>query len=254
MPNGGSDCCGTCRYNSVYSERARSARPEQLANIRCQLRDFVPDDPFWTYCANHPHHNTQDARTPVGPVYASDGLYGRVEKLPAPDQEQVRLGLVDLAMRIPQVPEPEYPGETSFSVEIIKHISHLREVRALPAVFRILSFDPFATSADEDFPQNNLALVSQALECLPRLIPDGAAAHLRPWIGYGLDALDTEHYDPAADPCAPLRYHAVRALRDAQSAEELLKQALQDPHPEIRAFALGIGERKRRWPFFRRRS
>jgi len=52
MPNGRSDCCGTCWYNSNNDNEARY-QPEASPAALCTLRNFDIPDPFWTYCANH---------------------------------------------------------------------------------------------------------------------------------------------------------------------------------------------------------
>ncbi|MHA1364428.1 MAG: hypothetical protein ACTSP1_18205 [Candidatus Freyarchaeota archaeon] len=63
MPNGGSDCCATCPFNSVNS--GRSWEPF------CEVRGFPIEDPYWTYCGNHPRRNPLLVRSPRGPVWAA---------------------------------------------------------------------------------------------------------------------------------------------------------------------------------------
>ena len=56
MPNGGSDCCGTCWFNR--QNRGKSGYPrdgEDRDDAYCEIRDAAVENPFWTYCANHPH-------------------------------------------------------------------------------------------------------------------------------------------------------------------------------------------------------
>jgi len=62
MPNGGSDCCGTCPFNKV------SPSGEQYHF--CEIRDFKIEIPYWTYCNNHPRRNPLLLRTPRGPIWA----------------------------------------------------------------------------------------------------------------------------------------------------------------------------------------
>ena len=57
MPNGGSDCCGTCWFNSKNSGEQGYQGSEKEGVVKCTIRNLEIPDPFWTYCANHPHHN-----------------------------------------------------------------------------------------------------------------------------------------------------------------------------------------------------
>lgn len=244
MPNGGSDCCGTCWFNSVNDGTPGYPDKQQFGLIRCEIRDFAPGSAFWTYCANHPHHNPKKIRTPIGPVYVCDAgyPYQRIEKMKAPDSEQIRQQLLQLVEQIPAIPAEEYPSETSFSLEIVKHIQYLNERRSVPLLKRILEFDPFAGPSDTSYGDNNVDLISQTLECLAELDPQNAMTAVSPWITFGIEDTDTDEYDAKKDRAAPLRYHAVRALKsiDSEAVLPLLEQALNDPHAEIRAFAAEI--------------
>ena len=128
MPNGGSDCCGTCWFNrSLGGERGsgnfnrdipgeREIRdlggrggeyvPTVLGGIRghCEIRDLDIPSPFWTYCANHPYHRPNKDRIPIGPVYVhecEDGMDRRKEWQPSPDTEEIRQHLLDI-VRLPE--------------------------------------------------------------------------------------------------------------------------------------------------------
>ena len=47
MPNGGSDCCGTCWFNRTnQGERGTQHRDESVPPY-CEIRDLAIDDPFW---------------------------------------------------------------------------------------------------------------------------------------------------------------------------------------------------------------
>ncbi len=51
MPDGGSDCCGTCVFNrqwGSYHDPELAGRRERFAE--CALRGIRTDNPFWTYC------------------------------------------------------------------------------------------------------------------------------------------------------------------------------------------------------------
>jgi hypothetical protein len=75
MPNGGSDCCGTCWFNSTHEGKAGIFDVPAGAEVRCVIRDLVIENPFWTYCVNHPHHNPDQINLPIGPVYVDAGGY-----------------------------------------------------------------------------------------------------------------------------------------------------------------------------------
>jgi hypothetical protein len=70
MPNGGSDCCGTCPFNGVNRGKA-GYPPEDARDFRCELRGFGIANPFWTYCNNHPRRNPLLIRRPRGPVWST---------------------------------------------------------------------------------------------------------------------------------------------------------------------------------------
>ena len=53
MPNGGSDCCGTCWFNRSLEGKRASANFNREIPSRCEIRDMGIPDPFYTYCANH---------------------------------------------------------------------------------------------------------------------------------------------------------------------------------------------------------
>ena len=242
MPNGGSDCCGTCCFNAVNIAKANGQSEQEKTEPYCTIRHFSPETPFWTYCANHPHHNLNKTPVPVGSVYEDlDDGNGRTVKLPAPDSEEVRVKLLQLLEKISEQPELEYPTPTRFDREVIKHLQAIKESRASEGLIRLLSFDPFVTAGESFFAQNNVGTISHALEALACIDNDESIEHIRPWITAGLKT-STTPYNEKDDQSAPLRYHAVRALRfmSFEKAKDLLETAMQDPHTEINAFANGI--------------
>ena len=56
MPNGGSDCCGTCWFNRSLEGQRGSGNFNRETPSHCEIRDLDIPDPFYTYCANHPCH------------------------------------------------------------------------------------------------------------------------------------------------------------------------------------------------------
>ena len=104
MPNGDSDCCGTCWFNrSLGGERGSANFHREVPN-HCEIRNLDIPDPFYTYCANHPYHRPDRDPTPIGPVYvhrtAVDGG-GREKWQPSPDTEEIRQHLLDI-VRLPR--------------------------------------------------------------------------------------------------------------------------------------------------------
>ena len=64
MPNGGSDCCGTCWFNRRNRGEKGYNRADDIdVEALCEIRDVLIENPFWTYCANHPHRRPQ--RDPI---------------------------------------------------------------------------------------------------------------------------------------------------------------------------------------------
>lgn len=70
MPNGGSDCCGTCAFNGVNLGKVQYP-PEGSSSFFCEIRKFLIEDPFWTFCNNHPRRNPLWSRIPIGPIWAA---------------------------------------------------------------------------------------------------------------------------------------------------------------------------------------
>ena len=243
MPNGGSDCCGTCWFNGVNNGIPGFPEKSEVESIKCEIRDFVPEIPFWTYCANHPHHNMEKITTPIGPVYVcKEDTYGRVEKTKPLDGEDIRKQLVSLIERVPEVPASEYPTPTKFVIEVIKHIAFIKERRAKNGLVRILSFEPFSQQKDDKFSQNNVLVIANAIEALAIIDPLNTFEIIQPWVKFGLPVPNNKEYESHKDRCAPLRYHAVRALKyiESEFADKELYDAVYDPHPEVQLFAKEI--------------
>ena len=110
MPNGGSDCCGTCWFNRSNGGEPGSADFDPAVPSYCEIRDLAIPDPFYTYCANHPHHRANRDPIPIGPVYVHDHGEGsgRVFWQPSPDTEEVRQHLLDI-VRTPEEHRDGYP-------------------------------------------------------------------------------------------------------------------------------------------------
>ena len=91
MPNGGSDCCGTCWFNRSLEGQRGSGNFNRETPSHCEIRDLDIPDPFYTYCANHPCH----------PRHWPIGGGRREEWQPSPDTEEIRQHLLDI-VRLPE--------------------------------------------------------------------------------------------------------------------------------------------------------
>lgn len=102
MPNGGSDCCGTCWFNRSLRGQRGSSNFNHEVPSHCEVRRLDIPDPFSTYCANHPYHRPGRDPIPIGPVYVLDDPLRstRKEWQPSPDTEGIRQHLLDI-VRLP---------------------------------------------------------------------------------------------------------------------------------------------------------
>lgn len=108
MPNGGSDCCGTCWFNRANGGERGSASFRREIPSFCKIRGLPIPDPFYTYCANHPHHRPNRDPIPIGPVYVGDSFGARKFWEPSPDTEEIREHLLEL-VRNPAEHTDGYP-------------------------------------------------------------------------------------------------------------------------------------------------
>ena len=148
MPNGGSDCCGTCWFNRANGGEAGSGNHDRTIPSHCEIRDLVIENPFYTYCSNHPYRIRRRIPVPLGPVYVHvyesverDGVveywHGRKPWRDAPDTEEIRGQLLEL-LENPGNLSDDYPfyGENLLSV-VVDELERLRERRAVPILERI---------------------------------------------------------------------------------------------------------------------
>ncbi|NOZ21909.1 MAG: cellulose biosynthesis cyclic di-GMP-binding regulatory protein BcsB [Planctomycetes bacterium] len=262
MPNGGSDCCGTCWFNTANEGDPDYRKGPPPDEVRCTIRSLEIETPFWTYCANHPHHNPARVEVPIGPVYVTDGYpYTRRVLEQSPDTEEIRAGLLDLLGHMEEVPNAEYPTPTELDEEVIKQLMEFREKRAAPTLRTIIHFDPLAApDGDNPFGQNRVTTVALAVEALVCIEGDSALDEVETALRCGLsrDAVTPDVSggilsrirqwwlrkqanpdDQAEDPMAAIRYHAVLGLKHCGSdrARILLREATNDPHPEVAMLA-----------------
>lgn len=168
MPNGGSDCCGTCWFNSRNQrEAARTAAPAV-----CTIRNLVVASPFYTYCANHPHRRPDRDAIPIGPVYTGDHTGLRTLWQQSPDTEEVRQHLLDLLDAIAEPPATEYPMGIYTDEVVVWQLGEFREPRAVNGLRSVLAFDPSAAEAGP-FGRTRAYLVHIAREALLKITGDG---------------------------------------------------------------------------------
>ena len=108
MPNGGSDCCGTCWFNRSNGGERGSINFNRNIPSFCEIRSLAVSNPFYTYCANHPHHRPNRDPIPIGPVYVHGKSQARELWQPSPDTEQIRQHLLEI-MREPAEHSDGYP-------------------------------------------------------------------------------------------------------------------------------------------------
>ena len=141
MPNGGSDCCGTCWFNRKNrGERGYSELRDTDEEPFCQIRDVAVEDAFYTYCANHPHRRPKRDAIPIGPILRNvgDGSNARYEWIQSPDSEEIRLHLLELLDGFFQhVSESRYPIGPDVGQAVVRQLGEFREKRAGKAIQRI---------------------------------------------------------------------------------------------------------------------
>ena len=135
MPNGGSDCCGTCWFNRANrGEAGHQHNYDQAEAPYCEIRDVAIENPFYTYCANHPHRRPERDPIPIGPITrnTSGGVRNDREVWkPSPDSEEVRQHLLGLLENFMQhVLENQYPIGPDVGEVVVRQLGEFRERRA----------------------------------------------------------------------------------------------------------------------------
>ena len=141
MPNGGSDCCGTCWFNRKNEGEAGYDHVDSSVAAYCEIRDLPIDDPFYTYCANHPRRIPSKLPVPIGPVFTGDHTGCREVWRPALDNEDVRKGLLDLLAGLGYDDRDEYPIGVRLGEVILDQLVALNEQRAIPELRRLAGLD-----------------------------------------------------------------------------------------------------------------
>jgi len=167
MPNGGSDCCGTCWFNAWSTGQVGHNYDRTIAPY-CTIRNLPIKSPFYTYCANHPHRSRERDPIPIGPVYTGDSEGHREFWQPSPDTEEVRLHLLDLIAAMTEQPATEYPIGIYRDEVIVWQLGEFHEERAVPELQRIANFDANASETGP-FGRSRQALVAIARDALTKV-------------------------------------------------------------------------------------
>jgi len=179
MPNGGTDCCGTCWFNRSLEGRRGSRNFNRDIPSHCEIRGLDIPKPFYTYCANHPYHRPRRDETPIGPVFVYRGAMPmepaaeqedssspkseRVRWRDSPDTEEIRQHLLDLVC-LPGTWIDEgyhfytHPSPTAALLQLLEW----RDERLLPALEE-LSQHPQMQGGRAKF-EETLRLVRERLE------------------------------------------------------------------------------------------
>lgn len=142
MPNGGSDCCGTCWFNAKNKDEVGYGHSKDPEPAYCLIRELSgAENPFYTYCGNHPHRRLERDPIPIGPVYTGDDMGRREIWQPSPDAEEIRLHLIELLRTTAAVSVEEYPLGNSLTELVVWQLGELREERAVEELRRIAGLD-----------------------------------------------------------------------------------------------------------------
>ena len=137
MPNGGSDCCGTCWFNAKNKGEAGYGHTKDPGPDFCAIRGIAIEDAFYTYCANHPHRSPERNPNPVGPVYTGDDHGNRTVLIALPDTPENRKSHMELLSRVDVRAAEEYPLGLPLCAVVIDQLAEWGEVRAIPELERI---------------------------------------------------------------------------------------------------------------------
>lgn len=173
MPDGGSDCCGTCWFNERNKGEAGYAHADDAEPNVCTIRGLAIENAFWTYCLNHPHHRPNRDPIPIGPVFvaADENPYRRERWRASPGTAEIREHLLDLVAAIEEQPSYAYPVGTSCDEIVVWQLVEFRRQRAADDLRRIAAFSPDATAGP--LGRSVERLVAAAQEALTKLKQNG---------------------------------------------------------------------------------
>ena len=137
----------------------RHPRPSPQETDHCEIRDEPIEDPFYTYCANHPKRRSGRDPVPIGPIFAGEASdsfsYERTIWKPSPDTEVIRRHLLDLISDSDRTAEADsYPAYPSVVQTAVWQLAEFREGRAVETLQRLA----------EEMPEEWASTVSEALK------------------------------------------------------------------------------------------
>jgi hypothetical protein len=168
MPNGGSDCCGTCWFNAKNKGEAGYEHSRDPEIPFCVVRELAIEDPFYTYCANHPHRRSERDPIPIGPALTGDSDGRRSLWRSSPDSAKIRMHLLALLQSIKERPASEYPIGAYLDEVVVWQLGEFRETRAVPDLRRLVGFDPLAAEVGP-FGRTRSSLVALAEQALGKI-------------------------------------------------------------------------------------
>lgn len=168
MPNGGSDCCGTCWFNAKNKGDAGYSHASEPELAFCTIRDLPIENSFYTYCGNHPHRRPQRDPIPIGPVFTGDSSGIREFWQPSPDTAEVRQHLLSLLAGMEQQTGSEYPIGIYTGEVVVWQLGELREPRAVERLRCLASFESTAAESGP-FGRSRHELVRLAGEALAKI-------------------------------------------------------------------------------------
>ena len=152
MPNGGSDNCGTCWFNRKnQGARGGLGHTDNPEPPHCEIRNEPIEDPFYTYCANHPHRRSGRDPIPIGPILVGQAIGGfafkRVIWKPSPDAEDIRQHLLDLLAETEETAAADaYPAYPSVMQTVVWQLGEFQERRAMEMLQRLADQLPDAAA------------------------------------------------------------------------------------------------------------
>ncbi len=171
MPNGGSDCCGTCWFNAKNRGETGFAHASDPEPAFCSIRELPIPVPFYTYCGNHPHRRPKRDEIPIGPVFRGDSSGSREVWVPSPDTEEIRRHLLSLLAAQEPRPGSEYPIGMYTDEVVVWQLGEFREARAMDDLRRIAAFEP-AAAEPGPFGRTRQELVDLARRAIARIEGD----------------------------------------------------------------------------------
>jgi hypothetical protein len=168
MPNGGSDCCGTCWFNARNKGEVGYGHIDSTEPHFCTIRNLPIESGFYTYCANHPNHRPERETVPIGPVLTGNSLGERQVWKPSPDTEEIRRHLIGLLDRIDERPGFQDPSENRGFEAVIRQLGEFREARAVEPLRRIAAFEPVPPES-APYRRPRYGLVEAAQEALEQI-------------------------------------------------------------------------------------